>query len=98
MTMRLDTNASIQVLESELSNVQITETIMLEGISLAVAIAIVAFIGLVIRGLFIFYIKYKAPKLRPINKLMLDDQVYLNPKHMTPISKIAAFLNRSANS
>ena len=78
MTMRLNTNDTIQVVESELSKVQITKIGMLEGICLATAIGVVAFIGLAIRGLFIFYIKYRAPKQRPINKLMLDDQVGLS--------------------
>ena len=78
ITMRLNTNDTIQVVESELSKVQITKIGMLEGICLATAIGVVAFIGLAIRGLFIFYIKYRAPKQRPINKLMLDDQVGLS--------------------
>ena len=78
MTITLNTNDTIQVLEAELSKVQITRMGMLEGICLAIAIGIVAFIGLAIRGLFIFYIKYRAPKQRPINKLMLDDQVALS--------------------
>ena len=67
---------SILIVESELSNVQITRVGPLEGISLAFAVGLVAALGLLIRGAFIYYIKYKAPKKRQINKLMLHDQVY----------------------
>ena len=69
-------NCSILILESELSNVQITRVGPFGGISLAFAVGLVAALGLGIRGAFIYYIKYKAPKKRQINKLMLHDQVY----------------------
>ena len=68
-------NVSIHIVESELSTIQITQMGTFEGIAIAVAVGIVASIGLVIRGAFIYYIKYKAPKKRQINKLMLHDQV-----------------------
>ena len=47
----------------------------LEGISIALGIGAIASIGLAIKGLFIYYIKYRAPKERPINTLMLYDTV-----------------------
>ena len=74
--MNSSVNSSILILESELSNVQITRVGYLGGISLAFAVGLVAALGLGIRGAFIYYIKYKAPKKRQINKLMLHDQVY----------------------
>ena len=57
-------NVSIHIVESELSTIQITQMGTFEGIAIAVGIGIVAAIGLVIRGAFIYYIKYKAPKKR----------------------------------
>ena len=73
--MNSSENVSIHIVESELSTIQITQMGTFEGITIAVAIGIVAAIGLVIRGAFIYYIKCKAPKKRQINKLMLHDQV-----------------------
>ena len=73
--MNSSENVSIHIVESELSAIQITQMGTFEGITIAVAVGIVAAIGLVIRGAFIYYIKYKAPKKRQINKLMLHDQV-----------------------
>ena len=73
--MNCSGNVSIHIVESELSTIQITQMGTFEGITIAVAVGIVAAIGLVIRGAFIYYIKYKAPKKRQINKLMLHDQV-----------------------
>ena len=46
------------------------------GITLG--ILIIAFIGFAIRGLFIYYLSFEAPKERPINSLMLHDQVRTN--------------------
>ena len=44
---------------------------------IALALIIVAIIGFVIKGLFAYYIKYEAPKERPINTMILSDQVSL---------------------
>ena len=56
-------------------NIELLEEGKVEGISLAIVISIVALVGIIIRGLFIYYVKYAAPKERPINTLMLYDQV-----------------------
>ena len=56
-------------------NIELLEEGKVEGISLAIVISIVALVGIMIRGLFIYYVKYAAPKERPINTLMLYDQV-----------------------
>ena len=85
-------NVSVQIVESELSTIQITQMGTFEGFSIAVAIGIVAAIGLVIRGAFIYYIKYKAPKKRQINKLMLHDQVN-SPTKITLFRPIFINLN-----
>ena len=56
-------------------NIELLEEGKVEGISLAIVISIVALVGIIIRCLFIYYVKYAAPKERPINTLMLYDQV-----------------------
>ena len=58
--------------EMEASNVKVLELSTLEGIGVALLIASV---GLIIRGMFMYYIKYKAPNDRPINKMIFHEQV-----------------------
>ena len=67
-------STDFQLQEMEKS-AQLLEEGKVEGISLAIGISIVALMGIIIRGLFIYYVKYAAPKERPINTLMLYDQV-----------------------
>ena len=62
-------------LKQMMKSVQLLEEGNVKGISLAIGISIVALVGIIIRGLFIYYVKYAAPKERPINTLMLYDQV-----------------------
>ena len=71
-------NETICILESEYSGQEIQEVGTWMGIGtigLAMIVGIIATIGLVIRGFFIYYIKYEAPGDRPINSLILSDQV-----------------------
>ena len=68
-------NETICVVESESSDVEILNIGILEGLGIALGIGLIAFIGFVARVLFIYYLKYEAPKDRPINSLMFDDQV-----------------------
>ena len=68
-------NKTIGIVESESSDVEILDTGTLGGIGIAFGIALAATIGFIIRLLFIYYIKYEAPKQRAINTLMLHDQV-----------------------
>ena len=68
-------NETICVLESEYSGQEIQEVGTGYGIGIATIIGIIAAIGLVIRGIFIYYIKYEAPGDRPINQMILSDQV-----------------------
>ena len=68
-------NETIGVVESESSDVEILDTGRLGGFGIAFGIGLVATIGFIIQLLFIFYIKYEAPKQRAINTLMLHDQV-----------------------
>ena len=68
-------NETICILESEYSGQEIQEVGTWMGIGLALIVGIIATIGLVVRGFFIYYIKYEAPGDRPINSLILSDQV-----------------------
>ena len=68
-------NETICILDSEYSSQKIQEVGTLYGIVIASIVGILAMVGLVIRGIFIYYIKYEAPGDRPINALILSDQV-----------------------
>ena len=68
-------NETIGIVESKSSDVEILDMGALGGIGIAFGIALAATIGFIIRLLFIYYIKYEAPKQRAINTLMLHDQV-----------------------
>ena len=68
-------NESICVVESQLSDVEILDIGKWGGGGIAFGLTIVSAIGLIVHGLFIYYLKYEAPKERPINTLMLHDQV-----------------------
>ena len=45
-----------------------------------ILIGINSFIGISIKGLFMYYVQYKAPKNRPINRMILFDQVIIQFK------------------
>ena len=68
-------NETICILDSEYSSQKIQEVGTLYGIVIASIVGILATVGLVIRGIFIYYIKYEALGDRPINALILSDQV-----------------------
>ena len=68
-------NETICILDSEYSSQKIQEVGTLYGIVITSIVGILATVGLVIRGIFIYYIKYEAPGDRPINALILSDQV-----------------------
>ena len=72
-------NDTICVLGSEPSNIAIHH---LEndwgGPLLATGIGLIAMVGFVIRGLFIYFLTYEAPKERTINNLLKVEQVSEN--------------------
>ena len=68
-------NETISIVESQPSNLKIFEVGRLKCGGIALGVGIAAAMGAMIRGLFIYFLKYEAPKERPINKLMLHDQV-----------------------
>ena len=65
----------IQIIESSQSYVTILHLDSIISITLGLALGIVSFIGILIKGLFFYYIKYKAPNDRPINRMIFIDQV-----------------------
>ena len=70
-----DETEDIQIIESKQSNVAILHLNSFISITLAIAIGIMSFIGISIKGLFMYYVQYKAPKDRPINRMIFFDQV-----------------------
>ena len=66
----------IQIFES---NKSVVSMLHLDSVTLLVVSALMTgidtFIGLFIKGLFIYYVQYEAPKDRPINRMILFDQV-----------------------
>lgn len=68
-------NETICVLGSEPSTTKILDVGPLEGKFLAAGVLIIAIIGLLIKGLFIYFVKYEAQKDRPINTMILEEQV-----------------------
>ena len=65
----------IQIIESTQSNVTVLHLDSFFSIALALTLGIISFIGIFIKGLFVYYIKYKASKDRPINRMIFVDQV-----------------------
>ena len=65
----------IQIIESTQSNLTIFHLDSFFCIALALTLGVISFIGIFIKGLFLYYIKYKAPKDRPINRMIFVDQV-----------------------
>ena len=65
----------IYILKSDLSNVTILHLNSFISTALALVIGIISFVGISIKILFMYYVKYKAPKDRPINKMIFFDQV-----------------------
>ena len=72
--MMLD-NETICLQDLEPSNVKLYGLTSLETIGTVFAIGTIALIGLMIRMFFMYYIRYEAPKDRPINTLIFYDQV-----------------------
>ena len=67
----------IKIVESNLSHVYILHLDPYSSIGLAFCIGIISFFGIFIKGLFLYYVKCKAPKDRPINNMIFLDQVLI---------------------
>ena len=72
--MSVDKN-EFQIIEFKQSNVFILHLNSFAAIALALVLGIIYYIGIFIKGLFVYYVKCKAPKDRPINRMILIDQV-----------------------
>ena len=68
-------NESIYVLESSLSTLGLFQLGEIGGWGTALIFGILTSIGLLIKSVFVYYIHYWAPKDRPINALILVDNV-----------------------
>ena len=68
-------NETICVVESDFSGQKVQAVGLWIGNGIALTLVIVAVLGFVIKGLFIYYIKYEAPKERPINTMVSIEQV-----------------------
>lgn len=71
----MDGNESIQVYESSISIDDVLDVGLVGGIGLTIFLGSISTAGLIIKGIFIYYIKYAAPKERPINNMVFCDQV-----------------------
>ena len=74
-------NDTICVLGSETSDIAVHNLEHWQGPLIAFVILLIASIGFFIRGLFIYFLTYEAPKERTINNLLKDEQV--NKIHST---------------
>ena len=71
----------ILIFESNKSVVRLLHLDSFTAIAVAtILIGINSFIGISIKGLFMYYVQYKAPKNRPINRMILFDQVIIQFK------------------
>ena len=68
-------NDTICVIESELSDIKILNLTIWEGSLITLGLGLVATVGFVIRGLFIYFLTYEAQKDRTINTLIYEEQV-----------------------
>ena len=71
----MDGNESIHVYESSVSIDDVLDVGLVGGIGLTIFLGSISTAGLIIKGIFIYYIKYAAPKERPINNMIFCDQV-----------------------
>ena len=80
----------IQIFES---NMSVVSMLHLESVTVIVVTSILtgigSFIAIFIKGLIMYYVQYEAPKNRPINRMILFDQVtkskMLFPKPLYPL-------------
>ena len=79
----------IQTYEFEFSGVNMLYLNTATATVSAVIIGIVALIGIVIKGFFVYYVRYKAPKDRPINRMIFFDQVINITQYMHYMSHLS---------
>ena len=69
-------NVTIGIVDMSVSKVEILDVGPLQGLAISIGLMLIVLVGLVIKGLFVYYIWYEAPKERPINTMILFDQVH----------------------
>ena len=72
---RMFGNESIVVFESLVEIDEVLDVGIAGSIGLTLLLGSITATGLFIKGIFIYYIKYAAPKERPINNMIFYDQV-----------------------
>ena len=81
----------IQIIESQQSYVTILHLDSFISIALVLAIGMISLVGIFIKGLFIYYIRFEAPKDRPINRMIFFDQVISHYQIIDIIRKYLKF-------
>ena len=71
-------NSTISVVAVEHSHVDVLHTGIWSVVGLVIGLGMIAIVGFIARGLFIYFLTYEAPKDRPINTLMFEEQVRNN--------------------
>ena len=69
-------NDTIGIVDMSVSKVEILDVGPSQGLAISIGLILIVLVGLVIKGLFVYYIWYEAPKERPINTMILFDQVH----------------------
>ena len=82
----------IQTYEFEFSGVNMLYLNTATATVSAVIIGIVALIGIIIKGFFVYYVRYKAPKDRPINRMIFFDQVIITVYSTTAMGSLIGTL------
>ena len=67
---------SIEIIELGRSVGDILHFDKITSVIIAIVLGVCVLLGILIRGLFIYYIQYKAANDRPINKMIFCDQVH----------------------
>ena len=72
---KMDGNESIVVCQSSVEIDDVLDVGVAGSIGLMLFLGSITATGLIIKGIFVYYIKYAAPKERPINNMIFYDQV-----------------------
>ena len=90
-------NDTICVNESEPSDIKILNLTIWEGSFITLGLGLVATVGFVIRGLFIYFLTYEAQKDRTINTRIYEEQVIQSYCKCYPRSKSHFTLSDNPN-
>ena len=71
----MDGNESITIYEASEFYDEVLDIGVYGGVGISVLVGSITMVGLLIKGIFIYYIRCAAPKERPINNMVFCDQV-----------------------